>query len=264
MRGRFRHWFAGASSVLFLVALAPASVAGSSAGEITRAEVDSDWTSARIAGIAVRTSGCEEPPEEPEPPEESEEPEPPEGWEPPDWGPEPEPTRLESEPWDCGWIPFATIGPGAAASDCTKPDRRWGSIGGGSQIVWIGPELHDAGSAAFDVSGIAASPSSPLLCLSAVETVYESRICPAIFDCEGWDAFHRDQLIDHAGFEATERQGLPLFTPPIAEPAAAPRCRKLRRQHRRHGGRAGAVALGHRKAVGLPRAKQHCKAPQRL
>jgi hypothetical protein len=163
------------AAALMLLALqtAPGLASGpSSSGEISRAQVSSDWTTASIAGVANRINECVEPPEEPEP----EGPEPGESS-----GPMP-PIEPESPPRMCGWIPYATVGPGASQADCSSAGRRLDSLGQDVQLVWAGKEIEGPGSASYDLQDVQLEngPNSPLLCLSAVEAVVESVMCEVV------------------------------------------------------------------------------------
>jgi hypothetical protein len=160
-----------AALMLFALQAAPSLASGpSSSGEISRAQVSPDWTMASIAGVASRTNECVEPPEEPEPPEG---PEPGESS-----GPTP-PIEPESPPQMCGWIPYATVGPGTSQADCSSAGRRLDSLGQGVQLVWEGKEIGGPGSAGYDLQDVQLEngPNGPLLCLSAVEAVVESLMC---------------------------------------------------------------------------------------
>jgi hypothetical protein len=69
----------------------------------------------------------------------------------------------------CGWIPYATIGPGVSKSECTAPDRQWSSLGEGVALALWGGETGGAEAAVFDFPGIWLDGQDRLLCLAAVE-----------------------------------------------------------------------------------------------
>lgn len=207
----------------------PAGASGASTGEITRAQVGSDWTTASIAGMAVRSGDCQEPPIGPEPPP----------------GEESTPPILpESPPWTCGWIPFATIGPGSSQSDCSAAARRWDSFGDQVQVVWVGQELKGPGSAGFDLNDVALErgADSPLLCLAAVEAVGEVVGCLAVVGvpCPPYEIRHHTYQLDSALLE--------IVTAPVAREQAlsppGPKPCKKERQRLKRPQRQGRVALG--------------------
>lgn len=234
----------------------PAGATASSSGEITRALVSSDWTTASVAAFAVRSNECGEPPEgiagkEPPPGE----------FPAPD-----EPTIISTPgaaPWRCGWIAFATLGPGASADDCASPERRWGSFGKAVQLIWKGPELKGPGLAQLDLQDatLGGGSASPLLCLAAVEAVFQQVQCKEGkfgSSCPPYRIVHSTYQLDSALLEviptlaATEQsQLLPV---PGEEP-----CKKQRKRHKRaqkHGG----LALGPNiRAKGRPRPMRRCK-----
>lgn len=189
MGGRLRKWAwgAGVPLLLFTCVLTPGA-ADASVGEITRAQVTAGWTSASIAGVATRISGCQAPPGQPKsgPGEE----------------PPPPPIQPDSPPWTCGWIPYATLGPGSSPGDCSSPSRQWGASEGGVQLVWVGPELKSPGSVPFDLGNVSLTlgSSAPLLCLSAVEAVAEGVVCAAEVghSCPPHAVVHRTYQLDSA------------------------------------------------------------------
>jgi hypothetical protein len=69
----------------------------------------------------------------------------------------------------CGWIPYATIGPGVSKSECAAPDRRWSSLGEGVTLALWGGETGGAEAVVFDFPGIWLDAQDRLLCLAAVE-----------------------------------------------------------------------------------------------
>jgi len=185
--------------LLWVSLLAPAAASGTSSGEITRAEVSPDWTTASISGTAVRSNYC--PPLPPPPPPGPEGPEKPG---------EKLPVPPSSPPWRCGWIPFATVGPGSTQADCT------GLAGEGVQLVWVGSEIKGPGSEGFDlpVTALQHGSAAPLLCLYAVETVYERRVCIPEIDCSGYGAVHHTHRLDSALLEVVPPPLAPSIAPP--------------------------------------------------
>lgn len=224
-----------AALMLFALQTAPTLASGtSSSGEITRAQVSPDWTAASIAGVASRINECVEPPEEPEPPEGPEPGEP--------SGPTP-PIEPESPPRMCGWIPYATVGPGSSPADCSSPGRRLDSLGQNVQLVWEGKEIGDPGSAGYDLQGVQLEngSSSPLLCLSAVEAVAESIMCAELQEgatCPPYVVEHVYYQLDSALLEPP----MPSVDGPALSPPAQPfvlpgRVRYCRTVNPRHKGK---------------------------
>ena len=233
-----------ACAAVALAVCVPAGAAASSSGEITRALVSPDWTTASIAGKAVRSNGCLVAPEQPPSKgSEKEKPEPP-----------PPP---ESPPGVCGWIPFATVGPGSSQADCSG--RGWESLGEGVQLAWVGPELQEPGSATFDLTSVSAQngAAAPLLCLSAVETDYESKMCIPEIDCSGYRYVHRTYQLDSALLEvvtAMASEQSQLSTAPGLGPCKKPRQRQKRSQ------KLAGLALGPSVRVkGQPKRVRRCK-----
>lgn len=223
------------ATILGLLALlASAAALGASSGTIGRAQVSSDWSNASISGVAADLDGCPEPPEEPGPPEGPKPPEEPGG---PGWPEEPGPGWQNS--FECSWIPYATVGPGTAAADCSSHDRRPGSIGDGVQLVWTGEELKGAGSAGFDLNGVALDYGSdaPLLCLAVVEAVPDPVRCEQLGggDCGGYGTAYEYEQLDSAILEPEA----PIVVPPVESAAPGPNppssqpCRAVK--HNRHG-----------------------------
>lgn len=69
----------------------------------------------------------------------------------------------------CGWLPFATVGPGQEESDCLAQGRRDpGSLGQEVALVWSASERRDLGQEDFDVTGVPLGQGQ-LVCLSAIE-----------------------------------------------------------------------------------------------
>jgi len=161
-----------------------ASAASASNGEITRAEATAGWTQASIAGT-VEWTGCEHWVE----------------WEPDEWEIWPfedygelleilEPPEFGEEfPLQyCGWLPYATVGPGSEPSDCASDDRDLFKLGAGVDLVWEG----EAGTSlqqiffettSFDEMEVPLSdPDNRLVCLSMVEAAPEPAfvVCPQV------------------------------------------------------------------------------------
>ncbi len=190
---------------LFALQAAPSLAFDSpSSGEITRAQVGPNWTVASIAGSANTTvqAGCELP-EPPEPPEEEHERSP--------W--------LGEEPWlgPCGWIPYATVGPGTSQADCSSPGRRRYSLGEDVQLVWAGDEMENPGSITFDLSGIALAHGSgaPLLCLSAIQEELVGNECPqdGSYCPPNYSVVHYYQQLDLALLEPVAPPEEPVVGP---------------------------------------------------
>lgn len=227
-------WIAAVLALL----LVPSGALASSSGEIARAEASLDWATASIAGEATRSNGCIRPPNE-GPDKEKEEPN--------DKGPAPTPPT--SAPYECGWIPLATIGPGSSPEDCSAPARRLGSIGAGVQLAWVGSELKGAGSAAFDLPSyvLQHGAAGPLLCLSAVETVFEATACIPEIDCSGYGMLHRTYQLDSALLEVIAP---PALQTQMAPASPGPSCGKPGKRHRRSIRRAG-IGIGAATAVSV-------------
>jgi hypothetical protein len=149
------------------VATALAPVARASSGEIARVLSSPDGASAEVAG-SVTWSGCTHSvlwPPQPKP-----------GWPgegiilPPfkegPWFP----PIVEYPPPYCGWVPFATVGPGSDAADCSEEGRRFpGALGEGISLIWGGSERRDLGEEEFDVPDVPLGESDRLVCLTVVE-----------------------------------------------------------------------------------------------
>lgn len=156
--------------------LAPSAIASS--GEITRAQANSSWTEALVAG-SVNWTGCLR--QAPKWPDEG-------VIVSPEWpGPIGNegplfPPIVEMPPSVCEWIAFATIGPGEEVSDCKKEGRAFPtSLGSGVSLVWSGNRRSGTGSEEFDVSSPLVDEADQLVCLSVIEiaTVQESGVvCP--------------------------------------------------------------------------------------
>jgi hypothetical protein len=146
-------------AALAAVVAAPANASATS-GAVTKALASPSWTSATIAGSATWT-GCHlqppKSPEEPKPPKE-------EG--------EEEVGAPDSPPPRCGWTPFATVGPGTQASECSSAARLWPeALGPGVTLAWQGSEGESEGTASFEVSGVPLDGSAgQLVCLGLIET----------------------------------------------------------------------------------------------
>jgi hypothetical protein len=236
----------------------PAAAHGALGGAITRAQATSDWTTASIAGVAVRPGDCIEPPKGPEPgPGEGEEPL--EG-----------PTIIDgpdSAPWTCGWIPYLTVGPGSVASDCSSWGRRWNSLGSEVQLLWLGPEDRGGGPLGFDLSGapLEYGAAATLLCLAAVEAVPEGVGCPAVegVKCPPYAIVHRTYQLDSAVLEATEPDlGLPSPPPLLGSPTPLPSPDSCKRPGKKAKGtnKKARIGIGPRiRASGKPQRVRRCK-----
>jgi hypothetical protein len=197
-------------------ALLPASAVGSSSGEIIRAEVSADWTSASLAGMAEKTHGCQIPaPGKPQPGE-----------------PEP-PVPPDSPPWTCGWIPYLTLG--ATSSSCSSPARAWDSLGESIQVVWVGLERTSVGSAVFDLANVPLDQgaAAPLLCLSVVESILLNRVCIPEISCPpviGHVTYQLDsvllEVVPPPPGSPGSRESTPLL--PSGQP-----CRRSKPRHKR-------------------------------
>lgn len=208
MRGARIAWTIG----IALWAWASVSVpeaAGSSGGEITRAQVSSEWTNASIAGAATRTVGC---------------------------------AGLESPTSSCRWIPFVTVGPGWTAEECETEPRRWESLGEAVQLVWVAPELVVGETIPFDLTNVRLiyGAGSPLLCLSSVEVrIDEMVFCVPESTCPSSQVTYRTYSLDSAilqrgGLELTIREAPPPAGDEGDEEGA--KCRRAKHKHRRLGG----------------------------
>lgn len=159
-----------ATLTLAITLIAAPSAVGSS-GEISRAVANSTWTKGSVAG-SVDWTGCEHSVPLPSKPPVK-----------------PGPGDLE-EPWQeelapppyCGWIPFATVGPGSDPAQCNTTDRRWpDGLGEGVTLAWVGLERRDVGTTEFDVSAIPLDGGSEqLVCLSVIEIAPEGVACAQV------------------------------------------------------------------------------------
>lgn len=195
-------------TALGLLGLASSALA--STGEITTAVANSEGTEAEIAG-SVNWTGCTHSvpwpmkPPRPRPIVE--------------WPGEPESPEKVWPPPYCAWIPFATLGPGTAASDCSVPGRRYpDSLGDGIVLIWSGSERRDLGNEDFEVPGIPlGADSGRLVCLSVIE-IAPSRAfaCPAYvgFECPPFMMAHFPLSMDSALVEPE--------TPPQRPPPERP------------------------------------------
>jgi hypothetical protein len=141
IRGKSR---ASALSALTAALLAPAAALGS-AGEITRAFADADWTRGDIATM-VSWSACTD----------------------------------STRPSDCAWIPYATIGPGASESECASPDRDWPDLGEGVVLAFWDGEHKGPGTSKYEspMVSLRGLPGQ-LLCLFAIERTQTSGFFPS-------------------------------------------------------------------------------------
>lgn len=239
-----------------ITVLLPVDAFASSSGEITRAVVTGGWESGSFAGTAIRANHCEEVPEEREP-------------RPPGEPGESSSSVIQpsSAPWECGWIAYATLGPGSSSSDCSSPQREWGSLGAGVQLVWTGEELDSAGSSQFDLPNVDLQygGAAPLLCLSAVESYPRRFMCIGGPEerCERYVITHRTYQLDSALLEPSSVTESPVSPPAqaspqdiTAPPAPYPRsCRGKKHRHHRQRVKARARGRHSHKAVaeGAPR-----------
>jgi|GEM_PF-4587791 len=166
-----------AAAVVFCL-WAPTSSFASASGEISHAVGEEGAVSS--AG-GVEWEGCDHkippiPPRPPTPPYPPENP----------WEVGPYVIVSPPQPY-CGWIPFATIGPGSSEADCSSADRAQpDELGEDVRLLWLGEEQRALGSQAFDVSEIAATEGTDgLVCLSLIEIAPVAVACPMIvgIDC---------------------------------------------------------------------------------
>jgi hypothetical protein len=222
--------------LLAVVASFPGIALGSSTGELTRVQVSADWLHGSFAGTATRLNACVPPPDEG-----------------PGSGPgSPVPPKQpQSAPWKCGWIAYATVGPGSSLNDCASAGRRLSTLGPGVQLLWSGEELTAPGSAPFDLTGVSLlyGEAAPLLCLSAVESVAEAVNCADDLetDCPPYAIVHRHlqlaaQLLQPESL-SSGGAALPTTSRGSHHPHGRRLCHKskLRRRHPagRHAGRKG-------------------------
>jgi len=274
MRGRARVGGGVTAALVVLFVLpAPGIASASSSGTITRAQVSADRTQANVAGTATRANSCEERPEEsPELPEEPEGELLPPGWQSP-------PIQPESPPWECGWIAYATVGPGSSPADCDSPSRSLSSIGSGVQLIWSSEELTGPGSRGFDLEGLQLEYGSaaPLLCLAAVESVFDEEIeCEEGGEpCPPYAVRHRTYQLDSAllepptpvskSEEAPTSGSLQVVTPPTSTvgPMRSRQCRTVKQKYGAANSSPAKGPLG-RASVVSPRATQSklCLSPR--
>lgn len=247
--GLGRCTWAAACLIVALALWAPCVAAGSFSGEITRAQVTADWANASLAGFAEGSVHCahgkggvggKEPPEGP-------------GLFP--WGP---PVLPDSPPWACGWIPLATLGPGASQADCSASNRRWGSIGDGVQLVWSGYE-RGGGLAPFDLGDVALTHGNqaPLLCLSVI-AAEEGFVCQAV-GCPEYVIGHATHLLDSALLEVASTpvaQEQAQSSPPLSGEQPCGKPRKRQKRAKKHGGLALGPAI---RIAAKPRPVGRCK-----
>lgn len=227
----------------------PAGALASSSGEITRALVSPDWKTATIAGSAIRENVCPERIEGPKPPPE-----------PPEKEPTDDPTIIHVKgpgypPGECGWIAFATVGPGSSSTDCASPARRWGSFGDDVRLVWSSAELKTSGESSFDLEvGLQSGSSAPLLCLAAVEAFLKQEKCDKFLPCS-WVLSHRTYELDSAPLGVVAPLALPLAPPP----SPATPCRKAKKRPVRSQRKAG-IGIGAATVVsGKAKRVRRCK-----
>jgi len=241
---------------LFLLAVStalalviPATAAASVTGDITRTEVDQGWTTAALAGLAVEELDCEEGPEGPVSPEGG------------------TPVQPKTPPSECGWIAYATVGPGTSISDCSSSTRRLNSIGTGVQVLWEGEEVRGAGLAQFDLSNVDLDygAAAPLLCLSVVEAVRVQVECQEGEEaCPPYAVVHRYRHLDAALLEPVP---LPILDPPASvgpltsEPIIrSPKpCARVKAKHQRRRQQRAKASLSHRVKVSRPARRRGCR-----
>jgi hypothetical protein len=100
--------------------------------------------------------------------------------------------------------------------------------------VWAGSELKEAGSATFDIGEVPLQhgDAAPLLCLSAVETDYATKMCVPEIDCSGFGYFHRTHQLDAALLEVVTEPP-PLAQSQSPSPAGDEPCKKPRKRLKR-------------------------------
>lgn len=227
MRQSWRDIGATSGPVVFLliaIASFPSVALGSSTGELTRVQVSANWTHGSLAGTAARLSGCVRPPE---------------------GGPGSLPPKQpQSAPWECGWIAYATVGPGSSPGDCASPDRRLAALGPGVQLLWSSEELLAPGSAAFDLPDVNLEfgEAAPLLCLSAVEAVAEGLVCTddVESDCPAYAIWHQHFQLAGQLLHPESQSIAAAPTAGIVGSAAShpsPPCRKPKLRRRQTSGR---------------------------
>jgi hypothetical protein len=231
-------------AVTFIFGCLPAYAAAESIGEISRAQPSDNWSTVSVAGTASRLNGCIEPPEGPKPKE------PPEGEESEEGAVDPRPPKQPSgPPWKCGWIAFATVGPGSSISDCASASRRWDALGQGVQLIWTSGELGGSGSVAFDLGAVALQygPAAPLMCLSAVESVPEGPMCKEgkFGPCPPYAIVHVQYQLAAALLESSS-------VPPRPKPRQ--RCRV---KHK-HAKKKAKIGVGEHGKAGH---RRHCRVP---
>ncbi len=160
-------------------------------GEITRAESSADWTQGSIAGTAS-WGGCNVPI----------------GW------------------WSstiCNWRPYVTVGTGTDPAECSSAARRWGSLGDGITLAWLGKQS-SGGSAEFDLTEVPLSGEpGQLACLSLWEYMWEPYPCPKGTICIQvvGNSMARFSALDAALLEPPEEEAKAdeeSEEPPVEEP----------------------------------------------
>lgn len=226
-------------------------MAKASSGEIARAAANGASTEAEVAGSVAWTGCTHSVPWPVRPP-----------WPGPivEWSGEPgSPEKVWPPPY-CAWIPFATLGPGTAASDCSVPGRRYPeSLGDGISLIWSGSERRDLGSEDFEVSGVPfRADAGRLVCLSAIEIAPSREFACALyvgFECPPFVMAHFPLSMDSAVVEsdaperpvATPETGgsTPSEPPPVSRkarkcPKRAKVAQRPRARHCKRHGHAGA------------------------
>jgi hypothetical protein len=183
----------GAALVVTLIV--PANALGSS-GEITRAAATADWTEASIAG-SVAWSGCADAVAP---------------WPRSSSGPRAE---VASPPPHCGWIPYATIGPGVSESECASADRDWPDLGEDVAVVWWDGELSGEGTAEFDFANLSLDGvPGKLLCVGVIERAGTGEK----ISCAPGEPIPPGRHCPHAIFSRSIVFGSALLTPRTPEP----------------------------------------------
>jgi len=155
----------------------PAAALGTS-GRITLAEANTAWTQAHIAGT-VEWSKCDH-----------------------GIGGQSEPGSPPPPP--CEWTPYATVGPGTPAADCSSPGREWPDLSNGVSLAWFGGARSGSGAATagFDVPDLALSGEpGQLLCLSLLEVAFTGKTIPCAPPGEpippGWHCPYVYEYVQH-------------------------------------------------------------------
>lgn len=165
----------------------PAASATAASGDITRAEANSGWTSASLAGSAT-------------------------------WGECIHPSGWGSST-KCSWRPYLTIGSGSEPEDCASADRRRSELGESVTLVWEADLSTSSGSTEFDLNEVPISETDELVCLGLVEYLWEPYPCPDGVPCVEiiGNSMTRFPVLAAARLSAPESE-----EEPAAEVSAAP------------------------------------------